>query len=302
MRKLLAPSLGASRRAVVPFRQLSDKTAQRHFNIISVLHSPSSSSTAPPLHPEAEGAVRNPSWCSLSLNSHGGPLYLEHEKDSCITEIEQTLGPLDNNPIVPAPKPVVVIISGPSGVGKDSVLQRLKEKREDLYFVVTATSRPMRPKEVEGRDYFFVSKEKFERWIAEGQLLEHAMVYGDYKGIPRQQVDQAVAAGTDVLLRIDVQGAATVKKLIPEAVSIFIAAESQAKLVERLAARKTESIDKMLVRVQTAQKEMEKMRSFDYAVVNKEGCLDQCADAIAAIIDAEKAKIERNFSTHSNLV
>jgi guanylate kinase len=100
----------------------------------------------------------------------------------------------------------------------------------------------MRPKEVEGKDYFFVTREKFEEWIAQGQLLEHANVYGDYKGIPRQQVDQALAAGTDVVLRIDVQGAATVKKLMPDAISIFVAADSEATLVERLVSRKTETL------------------------------------------------------------
>lgn len=217
------------------------------------------------------------------------------EQSETIKALEAVHGPLDAQPMVPAAKPVVIIISGPSGVGKDSVLLRLKERREDLYFVVTATSRPMRPKEVEGKDYFFVTREKFEEWIAQGQLLEHANVYGDYKGIPRQQVDQALAAGTDVVLRIDVQGAATVKKLMPDAISIFVAADSEATLVERLVSRKTESLDKMVVRVQTARQELEAMRGFDYVVENREGCLDMCADTIGSIIDAEKARVSRRF-------
>lgn len=107
---------------------------------------------------------------------------------------------------------------------------------------LVAHRRPKRPNEVEGKDYFFVTREKFEEWIAQDQLLEHANVYGDYKGIPRQQVDQALAAGTDVVLRIDVQGAETVKKLMPEAISIFIAADSEASLVQRLVSRKTETM------------------------------------------------------------
>ncbi|GFH14553.1 guanylate kinase-like domain-containing protein, partial [Haematococcus lacustris] len=90
---------------------------------------------------------------------------------------------------------------------------------------------------MEGRDYFFVTKEKFEQWIADGMLLEHAMVYGDYKGIPRQQVHEALKAGTDVVLRIDVQGAAYIKQLMPEAISIFVAAETEACLVQRLTVR-----------------------------------------------------------------
>lgn len=194
---------------------------------------------------------------------------------------------------MPPPKPVVVVISGPSGVGKDAVIARLKQLRPDLYMVVTATSRPQRPAEVHGKDYFFVSKEQFERWIAEGQLLEHTLVYGDYKGIPRQQVEDAVAQGTDVVLRIDVQGAATVRRLMPDAISIFIAAESEAELVARLVARKTESYDKMLVRVGTARHEMRRLPEFDYIVVNRDGQLEQSVALIASIIDAEKAKNAR---------
>jgi len=141
---------------------------------------------------------------------------------------------------IPPAAPLVVVISGPSGVGKDAVIRRLQEQRPDLYFVVTATSRPMRPGERDGVDYFFVSKEQFESWIAEGKLLEHAVVYGEYKGIPRQQVVDALARGTDVVLRIDVQGAATMRRLLPGLVSVFIVAENEAELVQRLVARKTE--------------------------------------------------------------
>lgn len=100
--------------------------------------------------------------------------------------------------------------------------------------------RGMRPGEAEGKDYFFVTKEKFEEWKAQNMLLEHALVYGEYKGIPRQQVDSALAAGTDVVLRIDVQGAATVRQLLPDVISIFLTAESEDALVRRLVARKTE--------------------------------------------------------------
>lgn len=210
--------------------------------------------------------------------------------------LETALGQqFKTTPLVPPAKPVVVVISGPSGVGKDSVLNRLREKREDLYFVVTATSRERRPAEVEGKDYFFVSKAQFEAWIADDQLLEHALVYNEWKGIPRQQVDQALAAGTNVVLRIDVQGAATIRKLMPEAILIFVAAESEATLVGRLAGRKTEPLEKMKVRVQTATQEMEEMKKFDYVVVNREGGLDRCADAIGSIIDAEMSKVSRTF-------
>lgn len=141
---------------------------------------------------------------------------------------------------VPPPPALVIVISGPSGVGKDAVIRRLQEKRPDLYFVVTATSRPMRPGERDGVDYFFVTREEFESWIDNGRLLEHAVVYGEYKGIPRQQVEDALDRGTDVVLRIDVQGAATMRRLLPGLVSVFIVADNEAELVQRLVSRKTE--------------------------------------------------------------
>lgn len=145
-----------------------------------------------------------------------------------------------SSPLVPPDPALPIVISGPSGVGKDAVIRRLQEKRPDLYFVVTATSRAMRPGEKDGVDYFFVTKETFERWIEEGRLLEHAVVYGEYKGIPRQQVEEALENKTDVILRVDVQGAATMRKLLPDMVSIFLVAETEQELVQRLVDRKTE--------------------------------------------------------------
>eukprot|EP00199_Chlamydomonas_sp_CCMP681_P002857 CAMPEP_0119101324 /NCGR_PEP_ID=MMETSP1180-20130426/408_1 /TAXON_ID=3052 ORGANISM="Chlamydomonas cf sp, Strain CCMP681" /NCGR_SAMPLE_ID=MMETSP1180 /ASSEMBLY_ACC=CAM_ASM_000741 /LENGTH=304 /DNA_ID=CAMNT_0007085433 /DNA_START=62 /DNA_END=976 /DNA_ORIENTATION=+ len=207
-----------------------------------------------------------------------------------LQSLEAALGPVQSGPMVPPPKPVVVVISGPSGVGKDSVVARLKEHRQDLYFVVTATSRGQRPLELEGRDYFFVSRDKFEGWIQGDMLLEHALVYGDYKGIPRQQVDDALHSGTDVVLRIDVQGAATVKRLIPDAITIFVAAETESILVQRLAARKTETLEQLAVRVATARAEVARLHEFDYVVVNGSGALEACVAEVSAIIDAEKAK------------
>lgn len=165
---------------------------------------------------------------------------------------------------VPPSPPLVLVVSGPSGVGKDAVIRRLQSKRPDIHFVVTATSRPMRPGERDGVDYLFVSREEFEQWIAGGRLLEHATVYGEYKGIPRQQVEDALTRGTDVVLRIDVQGAATMRTLLPGIVSIFIAAETEAELVGRLLARKTEPMDKMTVRVATAREEMARVGEFEY--------------------------------------
>jgi guanylate kinase len=105
------------------------------------------------------------------------------------------------------PKPLLIVISGPSGAGKDTILQRMKERELPFHFVVTATTRPRRENEIDGRDYFFVSKDEFARMIDEDELIEYAIVYGDYKGIPKQQVRDALTSGKDVIMRIDVQGA-----------------------------------------------------------------------------------------------
>ena len=119
-------------------------------------------------------------------------------------------------------QPLLIVISGPSGVGKDTVLQRMKQLQLPFQFVVTATSRPKREGEVEGVDYFFVSPDEFLGMVERDELLEHALVYNEYKGIPRQQVRDAFASGRDVVMRIDVQGAETIRQLYPEALLIFL--------------------------------------------------------------------------------
>ena len=110
------------------------------------------------------------------------------------------------------PQPLLIVISGPSGAGKDTVMQRMKERGLPFHFVVTATTRPKRDNEEHGRDYLFISTEEFARMIDEDELIEHAIVYGDYKGIPKQQVREALASGMDVVMRLDVQGAETVRR------------------------------------------------------------------------------------------
>jgi guanylate kinase len=141
------------------------------------------------------------------------------------------------------PNPLLIVISGPSGVGKDSIVQRMKERELPFHFVVTATTRDRRENEVHGVDYFFVSKDEFARMIEANELIEYAIVYGDYKGIPKEQVRSAFASNKDVVMRVDVQGAETVRKLAPEALLIFITCESEEELERRLRERKTESAD-----------------------------------------------------------
>jgi guanylate kinase len=189
------------------------------------------------------------------------------------------------------PSPLLIVISGPSGVGKDIAIRHLQKQGYPFYFVVTATSRPQRLGEVEGRDYLFVTKEQFERMIAGGELLEHAVVYGDYKGIPRCHVRQALASGLDVIMRVDVQGAATIKRLVPDAVFIFLAAASEQELIQRLGSRSTEPPEKLKERIETARREMEQVDQFDYVVVNRDSRLDETVRQLLAIIQAERCRV-----------
>ena len=183
--------------------------------------------------------------------------------------------------------PLLVVLSGPSGVGKDTVLNTLKKSSHDFHFVVTANTRPKRPEEVDGVDYVFVSKERFAEMIDKDELLEHAVVYGDYKGIPKQQVRDALASGKDVLLRLDVQGAATVRRLVPEAVLIFLTAPTEQELVARLRARKTDPPDQLQLRIATSRQEMKRVYEFDYVVVNHEGRVEEAVNDVLAIVRAE---------------
>jgi guanylate kinase len=190
------------------------------------------------------------------------------------------------------PQPLLIVISGPSGAGKDTVMQRMQERGLPFHFVVTATTRPKRANEVQGRDYFFVTMEEFARMIDEDELIEHAIVYGDYKGIPKQQVREALDSGKDVVMRIDVQGAETVRKMAPEALMIFITTESEAELVQRLETRKTETADSLAIRIATARKELKRVEAFDYVIVNRDFHLDETVDIIRAIIEAEHHRVK----------
>lgn len=184
-------------------------------------------------------------------------------------------------------QPLLIVISGPSGVGKDSVLQCMKERDLPFHFVVTATTRPQREAEVHGVDYFFTTQDEFETMIANGELIEHALVYDDYKGIPKGQVQQALASGRDVVMRIDVQGAATIRKLFPEALLIFLSTNTEEELIERLRARRTETPESLKLRLTTARREMEQIDLFDYYVINAANHLELAVDTILDIIKAE---------------
>ncbi len=197
------------------------------------------------------------------------------------------------NPYHIESNPLLVVISGPSGVGKDAAVKRMEEMGYPFHFVVTTTSRPRRPNEVEGVDYHFVSEQEFVERLRQDEFLEHAIVYGQHKGIPKQQVREALASGKDVIMRIDVQGAATIRQLVPEAVFIFLTAPSEEELIRRLKKRKTETPQGLKRRIATAREEMKRLEEFDYVVVNRDCHLDEAVETIAAIITAEKCKVKQ---------
>jgi guanylate kinase len=176
-------------------------------------------------------------------------------------------------------------------VGKDTVLMRMRELGFPFHFVVTATSRPIRPGERDGYDYHFVGGVRFEEMINQNELLEWAEVYGHYKGIPKSEIRQAHTSGRDVILRVDVQGAATIKRMAPEAVFIFIAPGNLGELERRLQLRRTESDHEMQRRLSVAQHELEQVNNFDFVVINHEDRLDETVGQIRAIITAEKLRV-----------
>lgn len=188
--------------------------------------------------------------------------------------------------------PLLIVISGPSGVGKDAVLDAMRRMRYPLYFAVTATTRPQRRGETAGRDYHFVSRSEFDRMMERRELLEWANVYGNLYGVPKRQVQQALAEGRDVVVKVDVQGAATIKNILPEAVFIFVAPPSMSDLEERLKQRKTESGVDLELRMKTAQEEMGSLPLFDYVVVNHEGRVELAVSQIESIVTAEKCRVK----------
>jgi len=189
-------------------------------------------------------------------------------------------------------KPLLVVLSGPSGVGKDTTLCAMKKQIPNIYFVVTATTRPMRAGDVDGGDYPFVGKGELADMVEREELLEYAIVYGDYKGIPKQQVQDALDSGQDVVLRIDVQGAATIRNLIPEATTIFLTAPTEEELVNRLRERKADPPGQLKLRIAMARQEMKRIDEFQYVVINRDNRLNATVEQVRSIIMAEKCRYD----------
>ena len=190
----------------------------------------------------------------------------------------------------PAP-PLLVVLSGPSGVGKDAALLALKELDRPWHFAVTATTREPRPGEVHGVHHIFLDTNTFARMRERDEFLECAEVYGRWYGVPRAQVRQALRDGKDVIVRVDVQGAASVKKLAPESVGIFMVPGSVEELRQRLVGRQTESPEDLERRLNAAREELALVGDFDYRVVNRENQLSQAVAEIDAIIASEKCRV-----------
>ena len=184
--------------------------------------------------------------------------------------------------------PLLVVLTGPSGVGKDTVLSRLKALKRPYHFAVTATTRPARSEETDGVDYTFLSDSQYDEMLAKEEFLEHATVYAHRYGVPKPPIREAMAAGRDVLMRTDVQGARYIKSVCPPAVTIFVLPPSWDELEWRLRSRATDSPEQLELRLRTAREEMAAAEEFDHAVVNED--LHACADEIEAILAAERAR------------
>jgi guanylate kinase len=191
-----------------------------------------------------------------------------------------------------APKmPLLIVISGPSGAGKDAVLTRMKETGFPLEYITTLTTRPQRPGERDAIDYRFISLEQFQKMLENGELLESANVYGNWYGVPRQPAKQALDRGQDVIVKVDIQGAATIKRLLPQAVLIFLTPPSPEELTLRLKERHTETAFDLALRIKTAEAEIKQLPLFDYVVLNQRDEIDRAVSQIKAIITAEKCRI-----------
>ena len=196
---------------------------------------------------------------------------------------------------------LLIVLSGPSGVGKGTVRKALFEMPDqEFVYSVSMTTRPPRPGEVDGVDYYFVSREEFERQIADGNLLEYAEFVGNYYGTPKDKVEEQLNKGKEVILEIEVNGALQVRDKCKDAVFIFVVPPTRKALYDRLKQRGTESEERILERIAKANKEFKLAHQYDYIVVNDE--VYNAADRIMAIIRAEHAKTFRSIHQYLKLI
>lgn len=206
---------------------------------------------------------------------------LAHQTDDLIAEIRSS------------PRPRLFVISGPSGVGKDTVIDGLRPLLPDFYFAVTATTRERRPGEADGVHYFFVTEEQFLEDRKHGEFIECAEVYGNWYGVPKYSIRAALRDGRNVIVKVDVQGAATIREIAPDAVLIFLMPPSLDDLFQRLLHRKTDGESVVMRRIRTSAHELTTVHRFDYAVFNEEDRLDQTLEQIVAIMTSERLRVHQ---------
>jgi guanylate kinase len=187
---------------------------------------------------------------------------------------------------------LLIVLSGPSGVGKDAVLARMKKSERRFHYVVTATTRPRRAREKNGLNYHFLSQKTFQKMIDKHQFLEWANVYGNYYGVPKDEVSPALSKGLDTIVKVDVQGAATINKALPQAVFIFLMPPSLEALEERLKRRRSESSEDLALRLARAEEEIKSLPLFDYVITSDQNKLDEVVSQIDAIVTAEKCRVK----------
>lgn len=186
--------------------------------------------------------------------------------------------------------PLLVVLTGPSGVGKDAVFSRMRELGRSYHFAVTATTRPKRDREVDGDDYIFLSEAQLREMIDHEELIEWAEVYGNLYGVPKTQVRDALREGNDVIVKTDVQGVRNIRKVAPEALFIFIAPPNTEELARRLSLRRTETAQALKVRLRTAEEELKEAAGYEHVVVNHSGRLGETVQEIESIIERERRR------------
>ena len=185
----------------------------------------------------------------------------------------------------------LIVVSGPSGCGKGTVIQEFLKKHKDAWLSISCTSRKPRPGDEEGVTYYFLSKEEFEQKIEEGGFLEFALYNGNFYGTPKEHIEEKLCNGIDVILEIEVQGALKVKEVVPEAICIFIMPPTMKELKKRLVGRKTETKDKILERFKRAYQEINELALYNYVVTNDE--IKNAVEKMSAILISEKCRVDR---------
>ena len=197
----------------------------------------------------------------------------------------------DNASFYHTETPLLIVLSGPSGAGKDAVLSGMREAGVSLEYIVTVTTRTKRAKEISDIDYHFVYEDEFRKMVGNDELLEYAQVYGNWYGTPKQPVKQALDNGRDVIVKVDTQGAASIKSLIPQSVLIFLTPASHDELAERLEHRHTETPFDLALRIKTAEAEIKQLPLYDYVILSKQDEFEAAVSDIKAIITAEKHRV-----------